>query len=245
MTTPNSRLNLVAKASLICGVLGILLPISGAIGTRIEVWSFSTGLQMTPFGLMLSLVGLILGIVALIGLRRLGQRLVLSAHGAGVSLLVSLYLGSAVLMVFTVPPIHNISTDIDNPPAFTAAAELRGESDNPLAYDVKVNGPLQRQAYPEVRPLVMALARNELHGRVKRVLTEMGMEVTRDDPIAGEIEAVATTFWFGFKDDLVVRLRDVEDGTRMDLRSVSRVGMSDLGANAERILEVTKQVQAS
>jgi len=76
------------------------------------------------------------------------------------------------------------------------------------------------------------------------VLEEMGMTVTRDDPVAGEIEAIATTFWFGFEDDLVVRLREVEDGTRMDMRSVSRVGLGDMSANANRIAEVIERVHS-
>ena len=245
VTAVNSRMNLVAMASLACGVLAILVPVLGAVGTRVGLWPFNIGLLMMPAGLFAALIGLILGVVALLRLRKLGLRLVLSAHGAGLSLLMSLFLGSSVLTVFNSPPIHNISTDMDDPPAFTMAPTLRPESSNPLAYDADVIGPLQREAYPEVKPLVMDLARAELYGRVKRVLTDMGMEVTRDDPVAGELEAVATTFWFGFKDDLVVRLREVEGGTRMDLRSVSRVGLVDLGANADRILEVTKRVQSS
>ena len=231
-------------ASLACGVLGVLLPVAGAIGTRMEMWHFGVGLLMTPVGLLVALIGLILGAVALLRLRKIGGRLVLSAHGAGLSLLVCLYFGSSMLAGLTAVPIHNISTDIEDPPAFTMAATLRPEGSNPLAYDSESIGPLQREAYPDLKPLVTALSRSELHGRVKRVIEEMGMTVTRDDPVTGEIEAVATTFWFGFKDDLVVRLREVEDGTRMDVRSVSRVGVSDLHANANRIFEVIKRVEA-
>lgn len=244
MTQAISKMNLLAAASLACGVLGLLLPMFGAIGTRTELWTFVTGLMFMPAGAGVAFVGVILGVIALLRLRALGGRLVLSAHGAALSLLVGLYFGSSVLAVFSAVPLHNVSTDIDDPPTFTHAVTLRSENSNPLAYD-SGNGALQSEAYPDVRPLVMALSRGELHGRVKRVLVEMGMEVTRDDPVTGELEAVATTFWFGFKDDLVVRLRDVEDGTRLDVRSVSRVGLSDLGANAERIVDLLNRVQAT
>lgn len=233
----------LALASLILGCLGILTPIVGALGSRGGLWSFLIGLMMTPAGLLLALVGLLLGVFALLRLRKLGERLVLAAHGAGLSLLVGLYLGNMLISASSVPPIHNVSTDIEDAPQFTHAQSLRAEHENPLDYDREVLGPIQRQGYPDVKPLVMELAPDEMYGRVKRVLLDMGMEVTREDPANGEMEAVATTFWFGFKDDLVVRLREVEGGTRMDIRSVSRVGMGDIGANADRIMEIIKRVE--
>ena len=243
MTESTSRRKRLALASLILGFLGILLPIIGAVGTRVGLWGFDIGLFMTPAGLVLALVGFLIGVLALLRLRKLGERLVLAAHGAGLSLLVVLYLGSMLVTVFSVPPIHNVSTDIEDPPQFTHAQSLRAEHQNSLDYDSEVIGPIQREGYPEIKPLVMELAPDEMFGRVKRVLLDMGMEVTREDPAQGEMEAVATTFWFGFKDDLIVRLREVEEGTRLDLRSVSRVGLVDIGANADRIMEVIKRVE--
>ena len=233
----------LALASLVLGFLGVLTPIIGALGSRGGLWSFFIGVFMTPVGFLMALVGLLLGLFALLRLRRLGERLVLAAHGAGLSLLVSLYLGSVVMSAFMFPPIHNVSTDIEDPPQFIHAQSLRAEHENTLDYDSELLGPIQREGYPEVKPIVMELVPDEMYGRVKRVLTDMGMEVTREDPAQGEMEAVATTFWFGFKDDLVVRLREVEGGTRMDLRSVSRVGVGDLGTNADRIMEVMKRVE--
>ncbi|MCY4276307.1 MAG: DUF1499 domain-containing protein [Gammaproteobacteria bacterium] len=245
MTEAHSKFNNVAKASLVCGLLGVLFPIVAGLGARIGVWSYMVGALLVPVGLLSALSAVILGVVAMLRLRKVGGRLVVSAHGAGVGLLMCLYLGSQALAMQLAPRIHNISTDIEDPPAFTLAPTLRPESSNPLAYESERIGPIQREAYPDLGPLVVSVVRNELHGRVKRVLEEMGMTVTRDDPAAGEIEAVATTFWFGFKDDLVVRLRAVEDGTRMDVRSVSRVGIGDVNANANRIREVIKRVQAA
>lgn len=233
----------LALTSLILGFLGILTPIIGALGSRVDLWSFVTGIYLTPAGLLLALVGLLIGLIAMLRLRKLGERLVLAAHGAGLSLLVSLYLGGMLISIFSVPPIHNVSTDIEDPPQFSHAQSLRAQHENSLDYESEVIGPLQREGYPEVAPLVMALARDEMYGRVKRVLIDMGMEVAREDPDSGEIEAVASTFWFGFKDDLVVRLREVEAGTRLDVRSVSRVGQVDLGANANRIMEIIRRVE--
>ncbi len=243
MTNSSSTMKALALTSMVLGLLGIFAPIVGAVGSRGGLWDFAVGLLMTPIGLVIALVGLLLGVFALIRLRKIGERLVLAAHGAGLSLFVSLYLASLVAQVFLVPPIYNVSTDIDDPPRFVHAHSLRAEHENPLEYDSEVIGPLQREGYPQVKPLILELAPQEAYARVKQVLLDMGMELTRDDPATGEIEAVASTFWFEFKDDVIVRLREFEDGTRLDLRSVSRIGVSDLGANADRIMEVLKRVQ--
>ena len=243
MNQSESRGRRLAKCSLGLGSAAVLAPLLGGLGTRLGLWNYGIGLLLTPLGLLLGLVGLVLGLIALLRQRKAGARLTLSASGSGLSLLISLYLGVAVLSAFTVPPIHNVSTDIADPPQFTVAESLRGEGDNPLFYDSAVLGPIQREGYPEIQPVVMDLTRDQAYELVTGVLTDMGLELVREDPEQAEIEAVATSFWFGFKDDLVVRLREVDEGTRMDIRSVSRVGVVDLGANAERILEVISRVQ--
>ncbi len=232
-------------SSLILGILGILMPILGALGTRAGLWPFAIGVFSVPGGLLLAVIGLALGIIALLRVRKRGARLVLPAHGAALSLLVGLYLGSIMTSAFIVPPIHNVSTDIEDPPKFTAAHALRGEGANSLEYDSGRLGPLQRESYPEVQPLVMEISGAEMYELARRALLDMGMELTREDPQAGEIEAVASTFWFEFKDDIVVRLSEAKNGTRMDVRSVSRAGIGDSGVNAERILEVIRRVQES
>ena len=232
-------------SSLILGILGILLPILGALGTRAGLWHFAIGLFSVPGGLLLAAIGLVLGIIALLRMRKRGARLVLPAHGAALNLLVGLYLGSIVTSAFILPPMHNVSTDIEDPPEFTAAHAVRGEGANSLEYDSDRLGPIQREGYPEVQPLVMEMAPETMYERAEDALLGMGMEITREDPEQGEVEAVATTSWFGYKDDIVVRLREVDGGTRMDVRSVSRVGLVDLGANAERILEIIKRVKES
>ena len=69
----------------------------------------------------------------------------------------------------------------------------------------------------------------------------MGLRIVSSDAKQGRIEAVDTTFWFGFKDDVVIRCQDF----RVDLRSISRVGRSDLGANAKRIEQFIEIFQES
>lgn len=133
-----------------------------------------------------------------------------------------------------VPSIHNISTDVIDPPKFVAARAERGESANPLELTPEVIA-LHTEAYPDLKTLQSALSPEQALQQATRVAEELGWDIYATDSDAGRIEAVDTTFWFGFKDDIVIRIRPSATGSVIDLRSVSRVGQSDLGANANRI----------
>lgn len=219
-------------------VAAALLPI-GALGARFGIWPFGTGLLVLMGGAVLAAIGLVTGIAGIIAAYARN----LPSDRAGVfigTVICALILGlmsMQFLTVRSVPPIHNISTDVADPPEFDAVVALRGEGSNPLAYDAAELAPLQQGAYPWVQTLETGLAPDAALDRAVSVLEGMGLEVVNVDPAAGRVEAVDTTFWFGFKDDLVVRIRAAAEGSRVDVRSVSRVGMSDLGKNAQRIGE--------
>lgn len=134
-----------------------------------------------------------------------------------------------------VPPIHDISTDTQNPPEFQAVVPLRPQGANSLAYGGEALARQQREAYPDVRPATFEVPPEDVFDAALAVAREMGWTIVDDDAGDGRIEAVATTLWFGFKDDVVVRIAAVPEGSRVDLRSVSRVGVSDVGKNAARI----------
>ncbi|MDX1567320.1 MAG: DUF1499 domain-containing protein, partial [Longimicrobiales bacterium] len=144
----------------------------------------------------------------------------------------------------SVPAIHDITTDTADPPRFDAIVELRGDAANPLTYGAGMESPeelarLQEEAYPEIESLRTDLAVEEAVARTVEVLQAQGHEVVNreiEDGV-GRVEAVATTFWFAFQDDVVVRIRRANGGSVVDVRSVSRMGQSDLGKNAERIRE--------
>ena len=132
------------------------------------------------------------------------------------------------------PPIHDITTDRTDPPVFTLAAEQRGSDANPLEI-LEDTLAQQEKAYPQLETMVVDTPIDQAFTRALEVAAAMGWEVYHQDINAGVIEAVDTTAIMGFKDDIVIRLRTNAQGTLVDLRSVSRVGVSDLGANAERI----------
>lgn len=132
------------------------------------------------------------------------------------------------------PRIHDITTDTNDPPRFVAAAEQRGEDANSL--DIKPDSIAEQlRAYPDLTTVRTTMTIDQAYSQALTVAGELGWEVYHEDRSAGIIEAVDTTLIMAFKDDIVIRVRGNAEGAYLDLRSVSRVGLGDLGANAKRI----------
>ena len=227
-----------AKAILVGGVVAVCCVLVGAIGVRIGLWPYGTGFTFLTGGAVLSVMGLFLGIIAYVVCLRKGLRAERSGILIGIllSAVILAQLGVQYSAVTSVPVIHNISTDTIEPPVFNKLIAIReAEGANPLAYDAEVLAAQQQAAYPEVKTLVSSQPTKVLFNQAMIVLQDLGLEIVNEDTAAGMIEATATTFWFGFKDDVVVRVRSTVNGSIVDVRSVSRVGQSDLGANAKRI----------
>jgi len=132
-----------------------------------------------------------------------------------------------------VPAIHDITTDTNNPPVFVAVLPLRADAKN--GSDYKTDPAEQAKAYPDIQTLVTDVPIGDMFARAEKTAREMGWEIVAAVPEDGRIEATDTTMWFGFKDDIVIRITTDGTATRLDIRSMSRVGKSDLGKNAERI----------
>jgi uncharacterized protein (DUF1499 family) len=231
-----------AQAILIGGVIAaVCLPL-GALGTKLGLWEFTGGFMLLAAGAVLATLASFLGVIAyIISLRKnlVAQR---------PTVLIGVFLGVVVLGVLgmqysaasSVPPIHNISTDTVNPPQFDKLVAVRTAAKaNPLTNLDPELAAQQTTAYPWVKPLTLQASADEVVDRAEAVMRDMGLEIVSVNKTAGLVEATATTFWFGFKDDVAVRVQPaVDGGTRVDVRSISRVGQSDLGANAARIGEI-------
>lgn len=135
----------------------------------------------------------------------------------------------------SVPPIHDISTDLVNPPEFVVIAPLRADAPNPVEYAGVEVATQQRAAYPELQTLNYTQSKSELVEATKQVIDHLGWQLVNIDADQGIVEATDRTMWFGFKDDVIVRISDNGSERLVDIRSKSRVGGSDLGKNAERI----------
>jgi uncharacterized protein (DUF1499 family) len=134
----------------------------------------------------------------------------------------------------SVPPIHDITTDLENPPTFDAVAPLRADAPNALERPGMLAAQ-QREGYPDLAPVTLPVPPDQAFDRALAIAQDKGWDIVTADKSSGRIEATDTTRFFGFKDDVVVRMTPWGTGTRVDMRSVSRVGRSDVGTNARRI----------
>ena len=144
------------------------------------------------------------------------------------------------------PPIHDITTDTANPPSFVAILPLRAGAANPPEYGGREVADQQRRAYPDIAPLVLHVSATEAFDRVNAVVRDLGWELVASDRASGRIEATDTTLWFGFKDDVVVRITEDSSAqdSRIDVRSKSRVGVGDVGTNARRVRELLARLRS-
>jgi len=150
-----------------------------------------------------------------------------------------------LLQTRAAPRINDITTDTARPPAMVVTLQMRKGAANPPAYPGESAAAQQRAAYPDIMPIVLTLPPAEAFKRVDRVAMALGWDVVARAPTDGRLEAVDTTDWFGLQDDIVVRVRaEGTTGSRIDIRSKSRLGESDFGANARRIREFTEQLRA-
>jgi uncharacterized protein (DUF1499 family) len=210
----------------------ILVPVSVA-AVRFGIVPFSAGLGVFALACVVAALLVLLMLIALLLPRFRDQR--------GSSLRALLTALPPVLLFVTImgssgdyPPIHDITTDTEQPPEFIIGAAERGEGSNSIAIDPEVIA-TQREHYPEIATLQSPLGEEAAFTLAMAVSEDMGWRIYNSDPENGVIEAAYTSFWFGFVDDVIIRIRPDGDGSAVDMRSVSRVGVSDLGANAKRI----------
>ena len=248
------RLSWLAFALAVGGLVGALL---AAAGSAAEVWSFRTGFAILRYAFYTGIAGGALAIVAYAVSRRVGLRtgrlnlaafLIAAAFGG--------YLVAHVITARSVPAIHDITTDLADPPTFSAL-RLRPDNLEKVPDDGRPElaamdpesrwKALHREGYGDLRPLRLAIPPAEAFRRAEAAVRERGWQVARADPAAGTIEATDTTLFFRFKDDVVVRVRPDParpGGSVVDLRSISRVGGSDVGVNAKRIRAFLRDLAA-
>jgi uncharacterized protein (DUF1499 family) len=225
----------LALAGAACGLL-VLAP----LGYRLEWWPYGFGLyRLLPLSGLLALTAIIMASVTL-----LRGRSRLKARGIAL-LIVALVLGATLVFVpgqyawrrNTLPAIHDISTDTDNPPQFSAVLPARAAERARSLDDRRPQlAQLQKAAYPDLAPIMTALPTERAFAEALAVAQSMpGWTIVTADADAGRIEASEQSRWFRFTDDVVIRIVGDEAGTRIDMRSTSRQGSSDYGVNAQRI----------
>jgi len=229
------RLPLLA---LILAIVAVMLLALGPLGWRAGWWHYRVGFSyLMPWAAYCGLAAVGVAILALV----IGFRVNAGRHIAiGV---IAFIIGAVIAYVpwhysqmrDAVPPIHDITTDAFDPPVFVALAAERALAPNGLKYGGMEVAAQQQKAYPDIKSLIVKTAPAETVQRAIDAARSEGWQIVASDAPSGRIEATDTTRWFGFKDDIVVRVRPEGSGSRVDVRSVSRVGKSDIGANAKRV----------
>ena len=222
---------LLARVALGLAVVAALAIAFAGPGTRLGVWDFRRAFLVMRWGSYGALAASALGLIGAV----IGGARGLSAAALVIGLLSFAGPYMQLRIARSVPPIHDISTDTVDPPKFVAVMPRRAGALNTADYGGEPIASQQHKAYPDVTPLHVPAAPAQAFDRALAAARGMGWEIVDAAADQGRIEATATTFWFGFKDDVVVRVRPDTSGSIVDVRSLSRVGRSDLGANAKRI----------
>lgn len=237
-----AKTGLLAKFAFFIGLIAaVALPV-GALGHRVRLWDHMMGLTLVFSGTVLAVLALVLGAAAFIFAltRKRPADRVPALVGVVAGVLVLGWMAVQYNKAISVVPTHDISTDVVDPPAFDVLVERRPPGSNSLVFTDE-EAAMQVEGYPDVATIVSS---GEVEGDLARatdIARALGWEIANEDAGLGIVEAVDTTFWFGFKDDIVIRVRSTDDGSVVDLRSVSRVGLVDLGVNAERIREFRRR----
>ncbi|WP_446831419.1 DUF1499 domain-containing protein [Candidatus Foliamicus sp.] len=229
---------LLAKIGIAACAVGVVLGAAGIGGYRLQLLTLFPAIGGYAGSVLALAVAAPVMLVAMIGSRgRLGSWAFNSAAWIALVLCVCMTLNNLLWFrqAQVSPAINDISTDMENPPAFEALLPLRASAPSPPEYAGEAVARQQRAAYPEIQPLFIEASVTEAVQLAHQTAQELGWQVVAVAPDAGRVEAVDTTPWFGFKDDVVVRVTLEEGGVTVDVRSKSRVDMADLGTNARRI----------
>jgi Protein of unknown function (DUF1499) len=250
-------------------VLAVFVPIwfaAAALGTKFGLWDYTTGLLKMAVGIGVPLIGitvliafvtsfLVVFVKPRAGFGALAAMWVIGLGASGIFV-------KALATAASLPPIHDISTDVASPLAFSpklladrATTAKANEVLSPSVASVPFNAKklddwsgrtladIQPEAYPQIKSLIIeGQAPAAIYAKALASAKKIGLRIVSEDAATGRIEGVAQTFWFGFKDDVVIAISANGTGSKVDMRSVSRVGISDLGANAKRIEAVLADI---
>jgi hypothetical protein len=251
-------LSVVARLACAAFAVSLLIGLTASFGTRLEFWNYHFGLYtLFPWCVYFGIAGAVLGlgwaVCAFFGNTGEGARY--GAIGLAGSLAVIAMPLYTVAMGAQLPPIHDISTDTEHPPEFVALIGQRPGAENPPEYDgarlIAFRGKrssaaaLQHKYYEDVHAAAVLTSPESLFRRASRAAYAMGWNIVAVAPDEGRLEATDTSFFFGFTDDIVIRVKPSGMGARVDIRSEARQGDKDWGRNAARVRAYMKKLATS
>jgi uncharacterized protein (DUF1499 family) len=239
--------SVLVKAASTLSVLSALTAIAAGPASGAGLWTYRTGFVILRWSVYVAAGA---GAVALIagGLAAASRQYRVALVGIVTTVIALAVIVPAWQLQRTasrVPRIHDITTDTDNPPSFVALLPVRQKTPNGPEYAGDKIAREQKAAYPDIQPVMLAEPPPAAFERALAAARSMGWEIVAAVAGDGRIEATATTRWFRFKDDIVIRVTRQPSGSRIDVRSKSRLGRSDLGTNARRIRAYVRALGAT
>lgn len=257
MTEGTKRRVWAGRLTLLAALLcfgSVLVALVLAIGAGQGLWHYRIGLMPLRYIFYAAAGGVAIALIALLLARGVGKLMLVNLAALVVALGFVLYLGSLARTAYSLPPIHDVTTNLADMPQFsrltvrpdnlksveqTERADLR-----PLSPEERWRA-LHREAYGDLHTVRVRWNPAETIQRAERLADERGWEIVHADRRAGTLEATATSLFFRFKDDVAIRVRPARGGSDVDMRSISRVGVSDVGVNARRVREFLSELQRS
>ena len=235
----------VTWAALLLGVGAVVAALVAAIGSATELWGFRAGLASLRYLFWAAAAGAALGLIGLVMARRRPKLMLANLVALVVAVGFVLYLGNLVRTAKSVPAIHDVATDLDDLPQF-ARLQVRADNLEKIPDEGKAElkalppeerwKAVHRAHYGDLRTVRVTTPPAETVRRAAALARDRGWEIALVDEAGGRIEATETSRFFRFKDDVVVRVRPAPGGgSLVDMRSISRVGGSDVGMNAKRV----------
>ncbi len=225
---------------LVLGVAAIMTAITSISGYRSGWWRHPDAFLIFEWATYIAIVVLIILVYGLFKVRRQGGLRGLLPGIIGIVLSLPIVAATALFEYSAriYPAINDISTDTQDAPSFW-------DVPIPMEYPGAAVAKLQHAAYPDITPLILPISQQQTFKLALTVVTGKGWEVIAKDPVEGRIEAVDSSLLFGFKDEVVLRIAASDKGTIVDIRSRSRIGRIDRGANAKRIRDYLETLRES
>ncbi|MEE9451805.1 MAG: DUF1499 domain-containing protein, partial [Gammaproteobacteria bacterium] len=232
---------LLVKITFAFSMLTIILFPLASLGARFSLWHYSTAFQIIKVEVILGLIVVLSALALLI----CAWVMKLSSNAVWMSLSSILVIGLVIVpllyqfyLVNRLPKIHDITTDWEDPPQFEKIVDLRPANSNTLEYAGESIAAQQRDAYPYIITTYSSLSPAETFGSALAIVRKLNWNVIATDAVNEDesiIESTQSSFWFGFTDDIVIRIQAAKGGSKIVIRSVSREGVRDIGPNAKRI----------
>lgn len=257
---------MIAWIALLAALFLPLWFFGAGLGTKWGLWSWQFGL-----GKMFMAWGpIVIGVAAVIGVLALILGLIKSPRGKPVFLAcLSLFivgmvggrLGFLANVAVSLPPIHDVQTDWSDPVRFSEAMmkeRAKTEGVNPVEDDPKISeraaakwpdmvgrrvADVQAERYEPIQTMISNVTPEQMYTAAYLTLNDLGIEIITEDEENFRLEGTYTTKLFGFKDDVAIRIRPKGQGSELDVRSVSRVGLSDVGVNFERVYAILQRIE--